>query len=138
MFLGILIGSLIGAALPNLLQSHFEKISRMKEDLEYYKKTYQTKSGGTSMWPGSHGDMLMYELLSVDEGRNWYVVRRDGDNRYIQGNVDNVYPGLLKHLKAVDEIFAKVQARGPLNPINQADVELLKEISVTVQAAGTN
>lgn len=138
MILGLLVGAIIGVALPNFLQAHFEKISRMKQDLEFYRKTYLYKSGMTTMWPGSKGEALNYELQSFDEGRNWYVMRRDGDNRYVQGNVENVYPGLMKHLNAVDAVFDRVKERGPLNPTNPTDLEFLKGIGVSIQAAGTN
>lgn len=117
------------------MEIYFTKVNRMERDLNYYTNTYKVKQGSTSLWEGSKGAFLNYELRSFDGGRNWYVVRRDGDNVYIQGNVENVYPGLLKHLTAMDALYNQVEKNGPLNLANSKDIDLLKNVGFQVKTA---
>lgn len=114
------------------LELHFKKVSKMERELEFYQKTYKVKQGSTALWEGSKGNFLNYELWSFDGGRNWYVIRRDSDNVYIQGNVENVYPGLLKHLTAIDTLYDRVETNGPLNLSNSEYIELLKTVGFEV------
>lgn len=120
------------------LHSVYEEKARVEADLNYYKKTYLHKQGGTSLWPGSKGEWLSYELQSFDSGRNWFVIRQDGDNTFVQGNVENVYPGLMKNLKAWDAIVERAEKNGPLKLENVMDLEALKAAGFLVVPRGTN
>lgn len=109
-----------------------------ERDLNYYHKNYLRKEGGTALWAGSKGEWLSYDLRSFDGGHNWYVIRCEGDNVYIQGNVDNVYPGLLKNLNAWDRITERAEKRGPLSLTNEEDVAILKNAGFQIVPVGTN
>jgi len=114
------------------VERHLNEVANMKRDLKYYETTYKSRQGATSLWEGSHGEMLTYDLRSFDGGRNWYVIRRDGDNVYVQGNVENVYPGLLKHLGSMDELYQRMETNGPLNLGSTEDISLLKRIGFQI------
>lgn len=82
--------------------------------------------------------MLTYELRSFDDGLNWYVIRRNKNNVYVQGNAENVYPGLLQHLNAMDELYRRVKENGPLNISNSDDLNCLKNAGFEINPIGTN
>ena len=101
---------------------------RLKRDNDYYSKTYLRKQGATSLWEGSKGEMLNYDLRSFDGGVSWYAVQEQGElGQYLKvlGDVDVVYPGLMKSLSAWDAITDHVTKNGPLKLDNAADIGML-------------
>ena len=116
-----------------IIKKQSDNLKRANRDLDYYHSTYKIRTGATSLWDGSNGEMLCYQLQSFDGGINWYVMRSDGKNTYVQGNVENVYPGLLKHLNAMDNLTQRIEASGPLNPSNPEDMNFLKNAGFTVK-----
>lgn len=117
---------------------HFNRVARMQRELDYYASAYKCRNGVTSLWSGSNGEMLTYELRSFDDGLNWYVIRRNKNNVYVQGNAENVYPGLLQHLNAMDELYRRVKENGPLNISNSDDLNCLKNAGFEINPIGTN
>jgi hypothetical protein len=113
-------------------EKHVRNMKSMQRELDHYHSTYKIRQGGTSLWSGSKGEMLNYFLESFDGGLNWYVIRTEGNNRYVQGNVENVYPGLMRHLQAMDDLTRRVEANGPLDLGKSSDVKFLKNVGFTV------
>lgn len=81
---------------------------RDSQSLAYYERTMLHKQG-FAMGFGS------YELRSFDGGKLWYAVER-GENGavIIKGTADEVFPGLLKHLDAMDALVEYAKKNGPL------------------------
>lgn len=132
----LLLASAIAVALVaivNYADKHIRRVKSMQRELDHYHNTYKIRQGATSLWAGSKGEMLNYYLESFDGGLNWYVMRQDGNNRYVQGNVENVYPGLLKHLNAMDALTQRVESRGPLNLGDSQDVKFLQNVGFQVE-----
>jgi len=104
----------------------WEKNTLLKRDLSYYQSTYLRKQGGTSLWPGSHGNMFMYDLRSFDGGRSWYAVKSKDNVLIVLNEAETIYPGLLNSLAALDEVTTKVTANGPLKLSDPNDRKLLE------------
>jgi hypothetical protein len=126
----IALALIIGASYA---EKHVRNMKSMRRELDYYHNTYKIRQGGTSLWAGSKGEPLNYLLESFDGGLNWYVIRTDGSNRYVQGNVENVYPGLLKHLQAMDALTARMESQGPLDLDKASDVKFLQNVGFEVK-----
>lgn len=77
--------------------------------IDSYKNRYLTKQGFTKLY---NNQDLNYHLLSFDYGKVWYVI--DGDEYFksyqvvILGEVETLYPGLMKHLDAWDNLHKHV------------------------------
>lgn len=118
-----------------VIKKQSDTLKRANQDLDYYHTTYKTRSGATILWPGSKGEMLNYQLQSFDGGRNWYVMRSDGSNVYVQGNVEKVYPGLLSHLDAMSALVEQVEKHGPLSLGDSNSVDMLRSLGFQVKSA---
>lgn len=56
--------------------------------------------GATRLWPGSHGELMDYNLHSLDGGMNWYAFHTSEHGAVeLIGNAEVVYPGLVKLLQ---------------------------------------
>ena len=76
--------------------------ARMKESFKYW---YQ-KVGSTTLWPGSNGEMISYNLRTFDGGEHWYQVAYDDDwKMHIVGDAEQLYPGIVDAANVV-EVFA--------------------------------
>jgi len=71
-----------------------------------------------------------YHLRSFDNGVSWYAF--DVDN--LLGNVDSIYPGLIKHIEAWDNITKFVEKNGTINEDNYKLLETdLNEVGITIE-----
>ena len=115
------------------VQIYEHRITNLKKDLEYYRSTYIRNQGCTTLWKGSHGQMINYNLLSLDGGHNWYAVtNKDPDNTIVIGNAEQVYPGLRETLAAWDGLIDYVSKHGPISLTNEEGLKLLYGSVLTV------
>lgn len=89
----------------------------LSNDLNFVNKFYLTRQGTTSTYSNKP---LNYLLKSFDGGMVWYCCEwnDDNDGLNIIGNVDNIYPGLMAHLKGWDELNKYCSSHGPIDPKN--------------------
>ena len=108
------IASLIALVLVAVLA--FYAGYKLKEDqtrnavrgYEHYRKTCLRKQG-SGLGFGS------YNLESYDAGKSWWAVKYDEQGKMeIQGLADQVFPGLLKHIEAMDRLWEYARSNGPL------------------------
>jgi len=115
------------------------KSHKLNQTIAHYEETYLRKQGATSIWKGSHGEMLNYEFRSFDGGKKWYAVSYDRNGGLIvMGEADAVYPGLLSHLQGMDALFGAVLKNGPLNLDHPKSVELLKNAGFDIVTSTNN
>lgn len=99
--------------------------------LAYYAQTYLSKSGFTTLYKGQ--ESLNYNLRSFDGGKNWYAVEETVTGGVkILGLSEEVYPGLLKHLEAMDHLVSYVEKYGAIRLLNREGVRLLERVGFTV------
>lgn len=124
--ISILVGILLGIAFYNSAASVSLNNKNEKKVSEYYEKTYLRLSGGTSLYNNS---IINYDLRSWDAGKNWYVVDYNFDTKELKilGEVEKVYPGLMKHLKTMDDLTKHVKENGPIDINNVEDVKILEK-----------
>ena len=108
--IGILGIVALGAIFMNYVKG--DEITKLKRDVNYYDSTYLSRQGGTSLW---NGEMINYNLRSFDGGKIWYACEY-GKNWELKilGEVETVYPGLMKTLNAWDKITDHVSKHGPI------------------------
>ena len=109
--------------------------TRLREGKDYFNKTYLRKYGATALWDASR-EMVNYDLRSFDGGKMWYAVRCEGEFKdYINvlGHADEVYPGLLQHLAAVEELENDVKNNGSLNLTDPRSISNLAKIGFMVK-----
>ena len=102
----------------------------LKDDLTQSERTLSritqhldSKTGGTKLLTGD----ISYNLKTFDGGKHWYATEYDEDwGVIILGEAEEVYPGLLKHLDALDNLVS----HGPIT--NSADLDLLRAVGFTV------
>lgn len=130
--IGILLGLCIGFAIG--LRNYIDVNKRLRKDCDYYGSTYLRKQGATSLWGGSKGGMINYDLRSFDGGKNWYAVSNTPDDGVIiLGKADDVYPGLLKQQEGLSALFDYVKTNGPLTLTNQTQINMLKNAGFEVK-----
>ncbi len=99
-------------------------LARSERTLSRVTQHLDSKSGGTKLLTG---EMINYNLKTFDGGKHWYAVERiDAGGVIILGEAEEVYPGLLKHLDALDNLIS----HGPIT--NSADLDLLRAVGFTV------
>lgn len=98
------------------------------EELAYYQGKYRTQTGSTRLVRGF--DQVDYRLLSPNGGRDWYVLdERDA----VVGPVEEVYPGLLDSLAAVDSLVRLAEAGAPVDPASKGGAALLEAAGFDVR-----
>lgn len=103
-----------------------EEIEKLRKSVNYYNSTYLSRQGGTSLW---NGTMVNYNLKSFDGGKIWYACEYSKNwELKILGEVETVYPGLMKTLTAWDNIKSYVAKNGPIDP-NNLSSELEESLS---------
>lgn len=96
------------------------------EDLARYRATYLYRSGFTTLG----GKTVTYDFQSFDGGETWWEIeRREGRAVIILGPANEE---VLEELRAMDELVDRLEAHGPLNLQNPADVELAKRAGFEV------
>jgi len=111
-----------------------DKLNREISRRENTEKFMDSKSGGTRLWPGSHGEFINYNLRTFDGGRTWYVVNYDHDFRMtIVGESEKIYPGLLKHLDALNVVEERVVNKKTFDVKNKDDLKMLNDAGFSVK-----
>ncbi|KKL90594.1 hypothetical protein LCGC14_1903180, partial [marine sediment metagenome] len=65
------------------------------------------------------GDMISYNLKTFDGGKHWYATEYDEDwGVIILGEAEEVYPGLLEHIEAMDKIYTWSSVIGTPPPVD--------------------
>ena len=116
-----------------------QEIKRMNERQAEMNKVNLRKQGGTSLYspPGWNEKYFNYDLRSWNAGKDWYAVEYDKDldcGRWglkILGDANELYPGLLEHLKAWDDLTCHVANNGPVDGSDSSGISLLKKIGFT-------
>ena len=105
-----------------------ERADSVERRMEYMTRHEGSKSGGTSLLTGTN---INYNLRTFDSGKTWYAVELDSDwGMTILGESEDVYPGLLDHIKAIDRLTQHVQEKGP---IGIDDIQLLEDAGFEVK-----
>lgn len=102
-----------------------EELEHLKREVSAYHENYQVKNGGSTL----KGKLVNYELLSLDKGTTWYVVN-DGK---IVGDVNKVYPGLLKHIQGMEALYAYIAKKGAITEINSETSKILTDAGFTIK-----
>ena len=107
---------------------------RLRRNADYIAKTYLRKQGVTTLYPGAKGQNFNYELRSFDAGKTWYAVKYDFEKETVTvlGDAETVYPGLLKHLDAMDALTTYVSKQGTLNLNESLERNLLENAGFQV------
>lgn len=101
-----------------------ETVSESDRTLSYTTRHLDSKVGGTMLLTG---DNINYNLKTWDSGNHWYAIEYDDDwGVIILGEAEEIYPGLLRHLDALDNLIS----HGPIT--NSADLDLLRAVGFTV------
>jgi uncharacterized protein YjeT (DUF2065 family) len=125
-----------------------KQLKSSARDLGHYRRNILRKSGCTSLLAG----VSNYTIESFDGGRNWYAVKdtsletvREKDGSYrreftleILGKAEDIYPGLVEHLAAMDRLAHYATSYGPLSlasGVNGPEAEMLRDIGLTVREA---
>lgn len=125
--------AIIGLVLVYISHNLHQENVKLKQDVAAHNQMYLRKQGCTSLWKGSAGKMLTYELRSFDGGKKWYAVKSDDNGGLVViGEAYAVYPGLLDHLQGMDALFDAVAKEGPLNLGEPSSVKLLKNAGFDV------
>ena len=107
-------------------------IHYLEEDVAHYRSQYIYTSGGNADYPS-------YQLASFDGGKNWYAIEFYADDWgvHVLGSAEEVYPGLLERIEALDALFAYVEEHGALTLTGEdADKqrEILENLGFTVES----
>lgn len=105
-----------------------QRAVRAEQTIEHMTEHTGRKSGVTSLLTGTN---INYDLRTFNSGKTWYAVERDSDwGLSIIGEAEEIYPGLLDHIKAMDRLTQHVQENGP---IGIDDIQLLEDAGFEVK-----
>ncbi len=115
----VLVLGLTGVNLKDDLAQSERTLSRITRHLD-------SKTGGTILLTG---DMISYNLKTFDSGKHWYATEYDEDwGLIILGEAEEVHPGLLEHIEAMDNIYTWSSVIGTPPP-----VDLLRAVGFAVE-----
>lgn len=61
-------------------------------------------------------DVGKFDLRSFDGGKNWYAVNRKEDGSVIiEGPAEELFPGVIARIEAMDKLGEYVKKNGPIN-----------------------
>jgi len=107
------------------------RADRAEQTIERLTEYTDRKSGGTSLLTGSN---INYDLRTFDGGLTWYAVERNNDWGFkIIGDSEEVYPGLLDHIEAMDRLTQHVQTNGAIDLSNLDNIKLLEDAGFEVK-----
>ena len=110
---------------------HVYEISKRDREIEYLTQHRDFKSGGTSLLTG---EPINYNLRTFDGGRTWYAVEFDNESRMtILGEAEEVFPGLLDHISALDRLTEYAKLHGPITGNSQEGIEILEAAGFEVK-----
>jgi hypothetical protein len=90
----------------------------IESSVDWYREAYKFKIGATEKY-GS------YVLLSLDNEQTWLAREYIDGKMIIKGYVEDIFPGLIKHLDALDNLITYHKKRGT---ITQNNIEEAKTI----------
>jgi len=111
---------------------HFKNnAERNERNYEQITRHLDSKSGGTSML--TDGEFINYQLKTFDSGKTWYAIEYDDDwGVTILGEAEDIFPGLLQHLEAMNELQQYVQENGPIRGFQSGEIKLLENAGFEV------
>ena len=136
---------LAGIGLHALIAPDLRDYKNMKERQADRAKIELRHSGGGVLYHPPNwdrekdGDACNYDLRSWDGGKVWYAGEYDkdcGDGQWglkIIGLANELYPGLLEHIVAWDNIVKYVENNGPIGAEDPAGIEALEAVGFTVK-----
>ncbi len=93
-----------------------DDLAQSERTLTHITRHLDSKTGGTSLLTG---DMISYNLKTFDGGKHWYATEYDEDwGVIILGEAEEVYPGLLEHIEAMDKIYTWSSVIGTPPPVD--------------------
>ncbi len=108
-----------------------DRLDSSERHVEQLTQHLDSKSGGTAMLTG---EMFNYNLKTFDSGLTWYAIEYDNDwGVTILGEVEEIYPGLLQHLEAMDELTKYVEENGPIRGMQSGEIKLLEDAGFEVK-----
>jgi type II secretory pathway pseudopilin PulG len=108
---------------------------RLTRQLDSYTSTYDSKQGWTRMY-GDSDKGLSYNIHTFDGGKTWYACEwSDNWELKILGEVEKVYPGLMSHLEAWDNLTNHVAKNGPIDPTKMTPElgDILKNAKIEIK-----
>jgi hypothetical protein len=134
--LGVLFGLLVSVVFM-WINPYVTEYKSLKKDKQYTDTTYLYKQGGTCTFGpnGFNNPPLNYNLRSWDGGKNWYVVDYNFDTKEFKvlGDVDTIYPGLLKHLEGWDNLTDYVSKNGEIKLDDTVGLKVLEGAGFTIK-----
>lgn len=129
-FIVVFIGSL-AMVYGQFIDPKVREYKSLKQQKVYWDTTYLRKSGGTTTFgpKGLKNPILNYDLRSWDAGKNWYAVDYNfkTEELKILGEVEKIYPGLMKHLEAWDTMTQYAQKYGPIKLTDPEGVRIMEK-----------
>ena len=108
-----------------------ERADTLERQYELATEHWGSKSGGTTLLTG---DIINYNLKTFDSGKTWYAVEIDREwGMTIIGEAEDVYPGLLDHIKAWNALTEYVEQNGPITELSLLEQQLLNDIGLEVK-----
>jgi hypothetical protein len=104
----------------------FLRRKRQREELDWYHQTYRTQTG-------FYEGFGSYQLQTLDGGRNWYALERDGDQVKVLGPVEEIHPGLMRRLEAMDQLLELYKESGPLDLSRPEHREVLEAVGFEIK-----
>lgn len=105
-------------------------------------KEYNLRHQGTTglylppEWDINTNDKLFnYDIRSWDGGQNWYAVEYKSDTKELKviGDVDTLYPGLLKKIEGLNDLIKYVEENGTIEGSTYKEIELLKDAGLVTE-----
>jgi hypothetical protein len=107
------------------VQSARDRVTRLFEHVK-------NKTGGTVLVEGASS----YNLKSFDSGENWYAIKYNKEwGMKILGTAEDIHPGLLKHLDAMDKITSRIDNGEKFtleDGINGKDANLFRDVGFKI------
>ena len=135
---------LLGITLHALIYPDLKEFREMKERERKRSKVELRQYGSSSLyfppdWDVKRdGNTFTYDIRSWDAGKTWYVVEieknciEDLNGIKILGRANDLYPGLVNHLKKWDILTKHIKLNGPINPNNPEEYKLLEAVNATI------
>lgn len=127
----------IGCAFWLGQRSMQDELNQKQSRIDRAFRHWESKVGGTSLWPGSLGGMITYNLRTFDSGKNWYAVEYDDDwGMRVVGVADEFYPWLLAQINGGGRLTQYVETNGSLgmvDGIREEEASLLRKAGFRVE-----
>lgn len=109
------------------------KLKRIEERQANRNKLELSHAGGGALYtpPDWKEKYFNYTLRSWDGGKTWYAIEYDrecegGWGIRILGEVDTLYPGLLKHIEGMDAFSKYIDEKGTIDGTDPEGLKILE------------